>query len=87
MSEFHVVGVFSESFRQRPLVVGTLIGDLDIGQRVELHKKNGLKYYGVLDSVEIHQSHSGERSLMFSDEISSHVEPGDVICSLETGSQ
>lgn len=87
MSEFHVVGVFSVSFRPRPLVIGKLIGDLDIGQRVELHKKNGLNYYGVLESVEIHQSPSGERSLMFSDEISSHVEPEDVIYSLETGSQ
>lgn len=81
MSELRVTHVFPVSFMPRPFVVGKATGDFTVGQDVTLRKHDGTIVTGKLESIDIHQRDSGELSLVFSEEISRHVQPGDVISS------
>ena len=83
MSEFYVEDTFPVSFRPNPFVVGRAVGDFTIGQRVELHKKDGTTYQGILEALDFHQSAPGKFSLVFSAEVSSRIEPGDVVATHE----
>ncbi|WP_019929065.1 hypothetical protein [Nocardia sp. BMG111209] len=85
MSEFYVEDIFPVSFRPTPFVVGSATGDFTVGQHVELRKKNGSVFRGVLESLDFHQPEPGKFSLVFSEEISSHLEPGDIVHSLSAG--
>ncbi|QIS18545.1 hypothetical protein [Nocardia terpenica] len=82
MSEFYVDEIFPVSFRPTPFLVGRAIGDFVIGQHVELRKRDGASYQGVLESVDFHKSPSGQYSFVFSEGVSLRAEPGDVIYSI-----
>ncbi|MFQ6331608.1 hypothetical protein ACLMAL_36560 (plasmid) [Nocardia sp. CWNU-33] len=82
MSEFYVEDIFPVSFRPNPFVVGRAVGDFTVGQEVELQKKDGTTYRGVLEALDFHQPAPDKFSLVFSAEVSSRVEPGDVIHSV-----
>ncbi|MFX0573334.1 hypothetical protein [Nocardia nepalensis] len=80
VSEFYVEDIFPVRFRPNPFVVGrAAVGDFTIGQQVELHKTDGTTYQGILEALDFHQSAPGKFSLVFSAEVSSRIEPGDVI--------
>ena len=79
MSEFHVAGVYPVSFMDKPFVVGLAAGEFAVGESVTLRKFDGTTVVGRVESMHIHETESGMRSLVFSDEISRRVRPGDVI--------
>jgi hypothetical protein len=85
MSEFYVEDIFPVSFRPTPFLVGRVIGEFTVGQHVELRKKDGASYQGVLESMDFIRSPSGQYSLVFSEGVSTRAEPGDVIHSLPAG--
>ncbi|MEV4237991.1 hypothetical protein AB0J47_22755 [Nocardia sp. NPDC049737] len=85
MSEFHVEDIFPVSFRSNPFVVGRAVGDFAVDQQVELQKKDGTTYRGVLEALDFHQTAPGKLSLVFSADVSSRIEPGDVVYSVPTG--
>ncbi|MEU7141886.1 hypothetical protein ABZ942_20710 [Nocardia sp. NPDC046473] len=80
-SEFYVEAVFPVSFRATPFVVGRAVGDFTVGQEVELHKKDGSVHRGVMEGLDFHRPGPDKFSLVFSAEVSTQVEPGDVIYS------
>ncbi len=82
MSEFYVEGILPVSFRPTPFVVGRAVGDFTVGEQVELHKKDGRTFRGVLEALDFHQPKPGKFSLVFSTEVSSRIEPGDVVYSV-----
>lgn len=84
MSEFHVEDIFPVSFRPNPFVVGRVVGDFAVGQRVVLRKPDSTTYWGVLEALDIHNRTPGSASFVFSAEISQRIEIGDVIYSLPT---
>ncbi|MFD0366248.1 hypothetical protein ACFQZZ_32845 [Nocardia sp. GCM10030253] len=84
MSEFYVEAIFPVSFRPNPFVVGRAVGDFTVGQAVELRRKDGTIYRGVLEALDFHRPAPDKLSLVFSAEVSSQVEPGDVIYSVPT---
>ncbi|WP_433661094.1 hypothetical protein ACQPW1_02120 [Nocardia sp. CA-128927] len=85
MSEFYVEEIFPVSFRPNPFVVGRAVGDFAVGQEIELRKKDGTTYRGVLEALDFHRPGPEKFSLVFSAEVSSRVEPGDVIYSVPSG--
>ncbi len=87
MGEFYVDGVFPVSFRPTPFLVGRVAGNFTVGQQVELRKKDGTSYPGVLESMNVHRSPSGQYSLVFSEGVSLRAEPGDVIHSFPVDEQ
>ena len=80
MSEFHVKQLFPVSFRPVPFVVGDVTGDFTAGQAVELRKPDGSKHRGVLEALDFHH-HGTTAAFVFSVDIASHIEPGDIVLS------
>ncbi|WP_040840620.1 hypothetical protein [Nocardia brevicatena] len=82
MSEFHAEEIFPVSSFPNPYVVGRVVGDFAVGQRVVLRKEDNTTYRGVLEGLEIHMKIPGKGSFMFSAGISQRIEPGDVVYDL-----
>ena len=82
MSEFRVREIFRISVFPNPYVAGRVTGNFTVGQEVELHKVDGAKYRGRLEALDFHHRSDDEIALMFSTELSTHIEPGDVIYSV-----
>ncbi|WP_024803035.1 hypothetical protein [Nocardia sp. BMG51109] len=84
-SVIRVEGVYPLSVQENPFVVGRTVGDFHIGQRVQLCTADHTTHSGTIDGFHIRQHDSNRHVFVFSDDISAHVQPGDIIRPLPEG--
>ncbi len=79
VSEFHVTDVFWMSSIGKRFIVGRMVGVFEIGQSVTLRQQDGTTVSGTLEAINLHRQKPGFCTLVFSEEISNRVQPGDLI--------
>ncbi|MFJ2835421.1 hypothetical protein ACIO52_08675 [Nocardia sp. NPDC087230] len=60
-------------------IVGRMVGVFEIGQSVTLRQQDGTTVPGTLEAINLHRQKPGFCTLVFSEEISNRVQPGDLI--------